>query len=246
MIAARSFGPGREARLEYFPAWLHGLAIASLAAGMACAAIIALDEIRYPQKMAIMNLVWPITALFGSLIWLGFYVSFGRNKGPQPDDTPMHIAVAKGASHCGAGCTLGDLIVEWAAFAWPAIAAWFGWHHWTAEKTFAVWIPDYLVAFAIGIAFQYFTIAPMRDLSLGKGIIAAVKADFLSITSWQIGMYGLMAAGQFLWFRPTYGGIAEVDTPEFWFLMQLAMLGGFATAYPINWWLVSAGLKEKM
>jgi hypothetical protein len=229
-----------------FPHWLHLIATTSLPLAIGCAVFIAVDEWFYPQKMGIMNLVWPITALFGSVIWLGFYFSFGRNKGPQPDEAPMAIAVAKGASHCGAGCTLGDLIVEWAAFAWPAIAVWFGWHHWTTEKTFAVWIPDYLVAFAIGIAFQYFTIAPMRNLSLGRGIVAAVKADFLSITSWQVGMYGLMAAGQFLWFKPTYGGIAEVNTPEFWLLMQLAMLGGFATAYPTNWWLVRAGLKEKM
>ena len=30
---------------------------------------IALDELRFPQKMAIMNLVWPLTALFGSILW---------------------------------------------------------------------------------------------------------------------------------------------------------------------------------
>jgi len=229
-----------------FPDWLHTLAIASLIAGALCAFAIALDELRFPQKMWIMTLVWPITALFGSVIWLGFYYGFGRNKGPQPDEMPMPIAVAKGASHCGAGCTLGDLIVEWAAFAAPGIAVLFGWHHWATEKTFAVWIPDYIVAFLIGIAFQYFTIAPMRGLGVRAGVVAAVKADVLSITSWQIGMYGLMAIGQFLWFKPAYGGVAAVNTPEFWFLMQLAMLAGFATAYPVNWWLVKAGLKEKM
>ena len=128
----------------------------------------------------------------------------------------------------------------------PGIAVLFGWHHWTPEKTFAVWIPDYLIAFLIGVAFQYFTIAPMRDLSPGEGIVAAVKVDFLSITSWQVGMYGLMAIGQFLWFKPAYGGIAEVNTPEFWILMQVAMLAGFATAYPVNWMLIAQGLKEKM
>jgi hypothetical protein len=229
-----------------FPAWLHVIATLSLSLGAICAITIALDETRFPQKMWIMNLVWPLTALFGSVIWLGFYYSFGRNKGAMPDDPPMYLAVTKGASHCGAGCTLGDIIVEWAAFALPGIAIFFGWHGWTEEKTFAVWIPDYLVAFLIGIIFQYFTIAPMRGLSPGKGIRAAIKADTLSITSWQVGMYGLMAIGQFLWFKPAYGHVADVNTPEFWFLMQIAMLGGFCTAYPTNWWLVSAGLKEKM
>ncbi|OYY79665.1 MAG: hypothetical protein B7Y43_00975 [Sphingomonas sp. 28-62-20] len=229
-----------------FPLWLHIVAIASLVIAAGCAVAITLDVRRFPPKMPIMALVWPITALFGSVIWLGLYYAFGRNRGKPPDETPMPIAVAKAASHCGAGCTLGDLIVEWAAFAWPGLAVAFGWRHWTEEKMIAVWIPDYIVAFAIGVAFQYFTIAPMRGLSPGEGIVEAAKADFLSIGSWQIGMYGVMAIGQFLWFAPAYGGIAEVNTPEFWFLMQLAMLGGFATAYPTNWWLIRAGVKEKM
>ena len=34
--------------------------------------------------------------------------------------------------------------------------------------------------------------------------------------------------------------------PVFWFLMQLAMACGFLTAYPVNWWLVRSGIKEKM
>jgi hypothetical protein len=33
----------------------------------------------------------------------------------------------------------------------------------------------------------------MRNLSLGQGIFAAIKADTLSLTAWQIGMYGFMA-----------------------------------------------------
>lgn len=217
-----------------FPDWLHLIAVASLALGVTCAIVIAADEYRYPQNMWIMNLVWPLTALFGSVIWLGFYCSFGRNAGTMPDNPPMHIAVAKGASHCGAGCALGDLIVEWLVFAVPAIALWFGWQSIFHDKIIAIWIPDYLVAFLIGIVFQYFTIVPMRNLSVGDGIWAAIKADTLSISSWQVGMYGMMAIGQFGWFSHVYGGTATVDTPEFWFLMQLAMLAGFATAYPVN------------
>ena len=69
------------------------------------------------------------------------------------------------------------------------------------EKIFAVWIVDYLFAYAFGIVFQYFTIAPMRGLSLGQGIVAAVKADTLSLTAWQVGMYGFMAFAYFFIFR---------------------------------------------
>ena len=236
----------RSLSMPNFPEWLHSLAVASILLAAACSLIVVADLIRHPQRMWIMNLVWPITMLFGSVLWLAFYFAFGRAQPNGSGPVSMPVAVAKGASHCGAGCTLGDLIVEWGTVAAPSIPLLFGWHSIFAERTFAVWIPDYLVAFLIGIAFQYFTIAPMRHLRLAKGIAAAVKADFLSITAWQVGMYGAMAIGQFAWLRPAYGGVAEPSSVEFWFLMQIAMIAGFVTAFPVNWWLISAGLKEKM
>ena len=44
----------------------------SLALAFFCAFLIAIDEIRNPQKMWIMNIVWPITALtlWRSSVWL--------------------------------------------------------------------------------------------------------------------------------------------------------------------------------
>ena len=242
-----------------FPTWLDGVSSASLLLGLACAAWIIADEIRRPQQMWIMNVVWPVTALFGSVLWLGGYLRWGRGQTRQRQaemkakgekmkmgDTPMAIAVAKGASHCGAGCTLGDLIAEWAIFAVPAIAVALGWKTLFSEKTFATWVLDYILAFGIGVAFQYFTIKPMRDLSVRDGILQALKADAASITAWQVGMYGFMAFAQFFLFKTAFGGEAQVDTTEFWFAMQLAMLCGFATSYPVNWLLVKSGVKEKM
>ncbi|MGA7878035.1 MAG: DUF4396 domain-containing protein [Desulfoferrobacter sp.] len=93
-----------------------------------------------------------------------------------------------------------------------------------------------------GIAFQYFTIKPMRNLSAGRGLIAAVKADFFSLTSWQVGMYGWMAIATF----GIFGHEISKTSPVFWFMMQIAMLAGFVTAYPTNWWLLKAGVKEEM
>ena len=235
--------------MAHFPAWLHLLAILSLAVAVTCAAVIAIDEIRRPQQMWIMNLVWPLTALFGSLFWLAGYYKWGRapsGNGEDIGNPPFPVMVAKGSSHCGAGCTLGDIIAEWAAFAVPAVAVWFGYGTLFADKIFAVWIPDFILAFGIGVGFQYFTIKPMRDLSVGQGIVQALKADIASISSWQIGMYGLMAIIQFLVFKPVFGGMAEVNTPEFWFAMQGAMAAGFCTAYPVNWLLIRAGVKEEM
>jgi len=141
--------------------------------------------------MWIMNLVWPLTALFGSLIWLAGYYLWGRaalRSGENRGDPPFAISVATGASHCGAGCTLGDIIVEWLAFAVPAVAVWFGWHLLFDQKLIAIWVPDFIFAFLIGIVFRYYAIKAKRDMSPAQGIIAALKADVASINAWQVGM----------------------------------------------------------
>jgi len=231
-----------------FPQWLHQLAVISLGVSLLCCVVIAADECRRPQRMWIMNLVWPLTALFGGLLWLVAYYAWGL---PDPEaqrrrGASFAIGVAVGTSHCGAGCTLGDLIAEWTAFAVPSFAVWFGWGTLFADKIWAVWIADFALAFAFGVAFQYFTLQPMRHLSLGRGLLAALKADTASISAWQVGMYGVMALIQFAWFTPQYGGPAPVNTPEFWFAMQLAMLAGFTTSYPVNWWLVRWKVKDSM
>jgi branched-subunit amino acid transport protein len=159
---------------------------------------------------------------------------------------PFAVMVGESTSHCGSGCALGDICAEWLAFAFPAIAVALGWQSIFSEKIFAVWVLDYIFAFIFGIAFQYFTIAPMRNLAFVQGIWAAVKADTLSLTAWQVGMYGFMAIAFFWFFRRLIGTELKVDSFEFWFMMQIAMWFGFATGYPANWWLLHAGIKEKM
>jgi hypothetical protein len=110
------------------------------------------------------------------------------------------------------------------------------------RNIFASWTVDLMAAFLFGIAFQYFTITPMRHLSPAQGLVAALKADALSLTAWQIGMYGWMAVVTFL----IFGHELSKTGPVFWFMMQIAMLVGFLTSYPVNWWLVKTGIKERM
>lgn len=242
------------------PEWLHLISIAFLGLGALSAAVIVLDLVRHPQHMWIMNIVWPVTALFGTVWILWQYFNYGRRaehrrvqaaktqnkKAPGKRNTPFPIIVANGTLHCGAGCTLGDILAEWLIFAFPAIALAFGWQSIFSEKIFAVWIVDYIFAYLFGIAFQYFTIAPMRGLSLGRGLVEAIKADTVSITAWQAGMYGFMAFAYFVIFRKLIGTRLETNSVEFWFMMQISMIFGFITSYPANWWLLRSGIKEPM
>jgi hypothetical protein len=67
---------------------------------------------------------------------------------------PRWVSMAIEVSHCGAGCTLGDLIAEWLIFALALTIA--------GRALFAEYAGDYALALALGILFQYSAIAPMR------------------------------------------------------------------------------------
>ncbi len=104
-----------------------------------------------------------------------------------------------------------------------------------------VW--DFVAAWSLGILFQYFAIKPMRNLSVSEGLVAAVKADTLSIAAFQVGMYGWMLIMHYVLFPMPH---LEANQPLFWMMMQVAMVCGFVTSLPMNWWLVKVGWKEKM
>jgi hypothetical protein len=226
------------------PAWLNIVSLASLGLAASCALWIALDCRRHPQKMGIMNLVWPLSALFGSVLLLWFYLRYGRAGASEKGG--FAVAVGKGALHCGSGCTLGDILAETLAVTVPAVLVPLGYPGLFGDRIFAIWILDFIFAFVIGIVFQYFAIAPMRGLGLRDGILAALRADALSLTAWQVGMYGLMAIAYFRLFPAAFGVRIDAGMPVFWLVMQFAMLAGSVTAYPVNWWLIRKGWKEEM
>jgi hypothetical protein len=227
------------------PEWLTILAVISLGLGGISALVIAADIFLAGnrQHMWIMELVWPVTGLYAGPLALWAYFRVGRKSThaammqagrEHGKGTALWQSVAVGASHCGAGCTLGDIVAEWFTYLVPVSLG--------GRPMFGAWGIDYLLAFVFGIAFQYFAIKPARHLSPGRGLIAALKADTLSLTSWQVGMYGWMALVTFVIFRQEL----PKTEPVFWFMMQIAMLAGLVTAYPVNWWLIRRGIKERM
>lgn len=117
------------------PTWLTVVAWAYLAICFGCAAVIACDIFvnGRRQSMGVMNVVFPITALYFGPLAVAFYLRWGR-------------AAAE-----------------------------------------AEYLGDYVLALAFGIAFQYFAIAPMRGLGLKDGLKAAAKADFISLTFFEVG-----------------------------------------------------------
>ena len=187
------------------------------------------------QSMKVMEAVWPLTLLYWGPLGLPFYLSFGRGGSGQMGvhgDVPMWQAVFKGAAHCGAGCALGDFAAEWIA-AGLALTL-FG------SALAARFSLSFVLAYLFGIAFQYFAIAPMRGLGLREGVAAAIKADTLSLIAYEIGMFGFMGFRAWAWPE------LQMTDWSYWLMMQVAMVCGFATTYPVNWLLIAAGVKEKM
>ncbi len=151
--------------------------------------------------------------------------------------------VAEASSHCGSGCTLGDICAESLfSCALGRGLARLGFDF--LAKNLRDLDPRLHLRNGFGIIFQYYTIAPMRHLGVAQGTWAAIKADTLSLTAWQVCMYGFMAVAHFWIFHHLLGLELKADMPEFWSTMQVAMIFGFLTSYPVNWWLLRTERKR--
>ncbi len=198
----------------------------AISLGVLTALVIAADERSRPQGMPIMNVVWPVTGFYFPVIGGWLYRAIGR-----PPLTHAHDAAAQdarwksvllSATHCGAGCVIGDIVA----------VALFG-------PSFAI---EFAFAYLFGIAFQYLPIRAMRDISPATALWEAIKADTLSLVAFEVGMFGWMAVAR-LWLLP---GEPAATSIAFWFMMQIGMIVGFATTYPANWLLVKWGVKSGM
>jgi hypothetical protein len=243
---------------------LNLVAWISLGLAFASAAVIIFDEIKHPQQMWVMNIVWPVTALYFSVIAVWFYFRAGRRMTREAMHAPMHgmremhgeqgretsaqaphissgainptfTQVAISASHCGAGCVVGDVIAEFAVFSLGMTML--------GVALYASYAADFTLAWIFGIAFQYFVIKPMKHLTPAQGLIAAMKADTLSIIAFEIGMFAWMALVFFVLFSHPH---LMPTQAVYWLMMQIAMVIGFITSLPVNRWLLRAGLKEVM
>lgn len=210
------------------PAWLDTLSWVALGAAFASALYLIVSVLRRPQGMAIMNVVWPVTALYMGPFAVWAYYRMSRR------EKPFWQAVFVGVTHCGSGCTLGDILAEFAIF-YGAIVI-------VADAFYTSLALDYAAAYVLGIAFQYLSIAPMRGEWGAKSVGAAVKVDTLSLTAFEIGLFAWMAVTHFVLF----GHGLTAASPTYWFMMQIGMCLGFLTSYPMNWWLIRRGIKEPM
>jgi uncharacterized protein DUF4396 len=247
--------------------WLEVLSWCALGVAFVSAGAILFDIVGrgYRQHVAIMDWVWPITALYWGPVAVRSYFARGRrmsHRWAREHDVDMKQTmggdehdpagfvpfarrnwwpISKGVGHCGAGCTLGDITGEWIVFATGLTVGGFALS--AANSLIAMYVLDFAFAWTYGIAFQYFSIVPMReDVGRLEGVWQAVKADTLSILAFQVGLFGWMALYHLVIWRPPL----STASATYWFMMQVGMVIGFFTAWPVNTWLIRRGWKEKM
>lgn len=189
--------------------WLNVISYIAIAIGVLQVLIIVVDEARRPQMMMIMNVVWPMMGLYFPLFGIWFYYRIGRMKMdmdmPMKMDTKMeatmdmHMEMDEGSehkpnhkkplwqsvflstTHCSGGCAIGDIIGAPLVFA-------LGWTI-LGNSLFADYVVEFVLAYLLGIAFQYFGMGFHHD-NPRQALKDAIKADTLSLVAFEIGMFG--------------------------------------------------------
>lgn len=101
---------------------------------------------------------------------------------------------------------------------------------------------EYVLGFGFGWSiFQALFMREKAGGSYRKALSSSFFPELLSMNCLMAGMVPVMALAK--------AGIPvsrDPSGPAFWFIMSMALLVGFITAYPMNWWLVSRHMKHGM
>jgi hypothetical protein len=223
------------------PTWFTVVSWVFIGLGLLCAAMILYDVFGrgYRQRIGAMEAVWPITAIyFGPLALLAYYRwGWGRPQSRKwqeehgdPPKKSLPAEAATGATPCGAASFLAHLVaVPLVVLLGLTIA---GRGIWPMIILIAV------LALPLLLAFEYFSsTVPGRGLSTGKGLGVALLIAAVTVIAFDASMGAAMIFVHFvLMFPPT--------DVTFLFLMQIGLILGFLTTYPVVLWLVRRGTKE--
>jgi hypothetical protein len=221
------------------PGWLTAVSWVYVGLALLCAAAILYDVYGrgYRQRVRVMELVWPITALYLGPLALPAYYRWGRPRSEKwqkehgvAPEKGLPAAAATGGTPGGAASAIGHVIgVPLVVFSGLTIAG------------EALWVMILLIAVIATVllfAFEYFfSTVPARGLTAGEGLGVALLIAFVTVLAFDVGMGGWMLVMHFLLFMPPLTDVT------FLFLMQVGLILGFLTGYPAVLWLLRRGTK---
>jgi hypothetical protein len=101
---------------------------------------------------------------------------------------------------------------------------------------------EYALGFGFGWSiFQSLFMRGMAGGSYTRALSSTFLPEFLSMNCLMAGMVPAMTLAM-----KSVPASHKPYEPAFWFIMSMALLVGFITAYPMNWWLVSRHMKHGM
>lgn len=193
---------------------------------------VAWDAFTNNPELTVMKWGWLLVTLYTGPIGAALYIL--SCKEPLPGEHEAFIApvwkqTLGSTIHCLAGDATGIIVAA-------AVTMTLGLPMWLDI------ISEYVFGFAFGLLI--FQSLFMRDM-LGGSYLLALRRSFmpewLSMNAVMAGMVPVMVI---LMSRDMTA--MEATSLRFWGVMSLATLVGFATAFPVNWWLVATGLKHGM
>jgi hypothetical protein len=187
--------------------------------------------VRGNPEETVMKWGWVLITLYMGPVGLALYVL--ADKEPRPGEhaefiKPLWKQGVGSTVHCLAGDATG--IIAAAAI--------------TAALGLPMWL-DLIVEYAAGFAFGLFIFQSlfMKEM-MGGTYVKALKTSFmpewLSMNMMAAGMFPVMIYGM----MGRDMRAMEPTEPLFWGVMSLGVIVGFATAYPVNVWMVSKALKH--
>ncbi len=212
-------------------AWIDVILLGWFALAAISVIWIAWDVFRNTPENRVIKWAWVLTGLYMGPIALVLYVL--ADKEPRPGEherfiAPMWKQSIGSTLHCVAGDATGVIIAA-------TITGLLGLPMWI-DMTL-----EYIVAFILGLfIFQALFMRDMFGGSYGLALRRSILPEWLSMNMMMAGMFPVMV--RFMMGRD----MRAMDPREllYWGVMSLAITVGFFTAYPMNWWLVSKGLKH--
>jgi hypothetical protein len=214
-------------------AWIDVVLIAWFLLTGLSVAYVAYDAYFHNPELTVMKWGWVLVTLYMGPIGLGLYILSCKEPRPFTHEEfikPLWKQAMGSTIHCVAGDATGIILAATI----------------TAILGFPMWV-DLIVEYAAGFAFGLliFQALFMKDMMGGsyrRALGMSFLPEWLSMNMVMAGMIPAMVVGMM-------GRDMRAMEPSqilYWGVMSFGVTVGFATAYPVNWWLVAKGLKHGM
>jgi manganese oxidase len=191
---------------------------------------VAVDSRNNPEA-TVMKWGWLLVTLYMGPIAAGLYILADKEPRPGTHEQFVRPLWKQGIGstiHCVAGDATGIILAATV----------------TAILGFPMWV-DLIVEYVAGFAFGLFIFQSlfMKDM-FGDSYLRSLRHSFMP--EW-LSMNMMMAGMVFVMVPLMMGRDMRAMEPNqlvYWWTMSLGVIAGFFAAYPVNLWLVWAGLKH--